>query len=150
MGLQIRNVDLVKPFPKIHGISIKLTINQNVKPVQQPLRRIPIALEETVSQKLDEALQSGITEAVCGPSQWISPIVIAFKGNGDVRICIDMRRANLAILRENYPLPTFDLFMTKLKSAKIFTRLDSKNTYNQLELHESAFPACYRKNAILM
>ncbi|XP_061395874.1 uncharacterized protein K02A2.6-like, partial [Musca vetustissima] len=49
-----------------------------------------------------------------------------------------MRRANEAILRENYPLPTFDTFMTKLQGAKWFSRLDLKNAYHQLELDEGS------------
>lgn len=61
-----------------------------------------------------------------------------FKGNGDIRLCIDMRRANAAILRENYPLPTFYSFMTKLQRAKYFSRLDLKNAYHQLELDEES------------
>ena len=49
-----------------------------------------------------------------------------------------MRRANKAILSENQPLPTFDLFMTKFRGANFFTRLDLRNAYHQLELHESS------------
>lgn len=49
-----------------------------------------------------------------------------------------MRRANKAVLRENYPLPTFDTFMTRLRGAKLFSRLDLKWAYHQLELHESS------------
>lgn len=50
-------------------------------------------------------------------------------------MCVDMRRENEAILRENYPLPTFDSFMTKLRGAKYFSRLDLLSAYHQLELH---------------
>ncbi|XP_055914211.1 uncharacterized protein K02A2.6-like [Eupeodes corollae] len=49
-----------------------------------------------------------------------------------------MRRANAAILRENYPLPTFDTLMTKLKGAQFLSRLDLKNAYHQLELTEDS------------
>lgn len=52
---------------------------------------------------MGEALRSQIIETVNEPSEWISPIVIIFKQSGDIRICVDMRRANQAIRRENYP-----------------------------------------------
>ena len=32
-------------------------------------------------------------------SKWVSPIVIALKSDGKVRMCIDMRQANKAIVR---------------------------------------------------
>ncbi|XP_053954964.1 uncharacterized protein K02A2.6-like [Anastrepha ludens] len=79
-----------------------------------------------------------IIEPVSGPTSWISPIVIVFKEGGEMRLCIDMRRANQAVLRENYPLPTFEVFMTKLRGAKFFSRIDLKWAYHQLELHKSS------------
>ena len=33
-------------------------------------------------------------------SRWVSPIVIVPKSYGEVRMCIDMRQANKAIVRE--------------------------------------------------
>ncbi|XP_075144752.1 uncharacterized protein LOC142219865 [Haematobia irritans] len=126
------------PFPKMKNVSIKLAIDRNVRPIQQPLRRIPVALEERVEHKLEEALKRDIIEEVSGLSSWISPIVPVLKGDGDIRLCVDMRRANKAVLRENYPLPTFEVFMTKLRGAKLFSRLDLKWAYHQLELHESS------------
>jgi len=65
---------------------------------------------------LKEALALNIIEPVTGHSALISPIVIAFKENAGIRICIDMRLANKTIFRDNYPLPVFDTFMTKLEA----------------------------------
>ncbi|KAL7726148.1 hypothetical protein ACLKA6_002618 [Drosophila palustris] len=138
LGLNINRVEETPPFPKWKGVKVKLCIDHGVKPVQQPSRRIPVALEGKVMSKLEEALSRDIIEPVVGPSSWISPIVLAFKENGDIRLCVDMRLANRAILRENYPLPTFDSFMTKLKNAKFFSRLDLKDAYHQLELDEAS------------
>lgn len=51
-----------------------------------------------------------------------------------------MRQANKAVLRENYPLPTFDTVMTKLQNAKYSSRLDLENAYHQIELAEESRP----------
>lgn len=138
LGLEVRHIHEISAFPKWKGASVKLSIDYDVKPVQQPMRRIPIALEDKVSDKIQEAQKQDIIEPVNGPSSWISPMVIVFKGNGDIRLCLDMRLANKAILRENYSLPTFEAFMTKLRNAKYFStsRLDLKDAYHQLEQDE--------------
>lgn len=133
-------LDKLDPFPKIKDVLVKLSIDPTIKAVQQPVRRVPIAVETQVTDKLNEALQKDIIEKVDGPSDWISPIVIIFKPNGDIRICVDMRRANKAIRRENYPLPTFDSFLTKLRKASYFSRLDLVSAYHQLELHPESRP----------
>lgn len=129
-----RVIENTSPFPKIKGVKVKLSIDTSVKPVQQPLRRVPVAIEAAVGNKIKEAVQRDIIEPVTGYSPWISPIVITYKSNGDIRICVDMRRANEAIRRENYPLPTFESIMTKLGNAKYFSRLDLEWAYHQIEL----------------
>nr|CAI5854543.1 unnamed protein product [Callosobruchus analis] len=131
LRLYINAIEEEMLFPKIKNIVIKLTIDSTVKPV----RRVPASLEEKVEAKLEQLeQQTDIIERVLEPSQWISPIVTVFKPNEDIRICVDMRRATEDILRENYPLPTFELSMTKLRKAKCFSRLDLTSAYHQLEL----------------
>ncbi|XP_062121662.1 uncharacterized protein K02A2.6-like [Drosophila sulfurigaster albostrigata] len=136
LGLQVNHIEELPVYPKWKGDSVKLAINPDIKPVQQPMRRIPIALEEKVREKIQDALRRDIIEPVNGPSAWISPMILVFKENGDIRLCLDMWRANQAILRENHPLPTFEAFMTQLRDARYFSRLDLKDAYHQLELHE--------------
>lgn len=110
-----------------------IPIKPDAVPVAQPYRRIPVALEKTVDKKLDELLEQGVIEPVNGPAKWISPVVVVPKGSdGDVRICVDMRRANEAVERENHPLPTFEDFLPHLAKAKVFSRLDVKNAFHQV------------------
>lgn len=45
-----------------------------------------------------------------------------------------MRRANVAIVRENHPLPTMDKLLPKMKNAKFFTKLDIKDAFHQIEI----------------
>ena len=47
-----------------------------------------------------------ITESVNGPTPWVNPVVIVPKPNGDIQLCVGMRRANEAIIRERHPIPT--------------------------------------------
>lgn len=127
-----------KPFPKVKGVVIDLPIDDNIPAVIQSVRRAPIALQQQIEDKLQELLELDIIEKVEGPSKWVSPLVPIIKDNGDLRLCIDMRRANLAIMRENHPLPVMDDFLPRLKNATYFSRLDVKNAFHQLEIRESS------------
>nr|CAH7764203.1 unnamed protein product [Callosobruchus chinensis] len=132
--LEIKEESSKTPFPKMKGISIDIPIDNNVLPVIQPLRRILVPLEEKVDKQLNKLLQSDIIEPVDGHSEWISPIVPILKSDGEVRICVDMRRANRAILRENHPLPTMNTFLPKLRKARFFSKLDVKQAFHQIEI----------------
>lgn len=135
IGLNVNEVSTKQPFPKIKGVQVKLSIDQSVPPVCQPYRRIPIPLEELVEKKLNELLDMDIIEAVEGPSQWVSPIVPILKSPTEVRLCLDMRMVNKAILRIHYPLPTIDDLLPKLLDAVLFSRLDVRHAFYQCELH---------------
>ena len=78
-----------------------------MKPVAQPLRRTPFNLRQKVEKKIKELLDMDIIEPVNGPTPWVNAAVIVPKANGDdIRLCVDMRRANEAIIRGRHPIPT--------------------------------------------
>ena len=82
-------------------------VDETVQPVAQPMRRLPFGLRDKVDEKLDELLEKGIIEDVpSSPTTWLSPLVVVGKPDGDIRICVDMRRANEAVVREIHPIPT--------------------------------------------
>ena len=147
MGLNINNVscdksqklidDCCKGIGKLKNFQLKLHIDSSVKPVVQSQRRLPFALREKVSKKLYELLDTDIIESVNGPTPWVSPLVIIPK-NDDVRICIDMRQANKAIVRERHPIPTLDEVLIDLNRSTIFTKLDIKSAFHQIELDEES------------
>lgn len=113
---------------------VDIRVNPQVTPVVQPYRRAPIHLEAKLEEKLDELERKGIIERVNEPSRWVSALVPVLKANGDVRPCVNMRPANKAIVRENHPLPTCEEMWPLLKGAKIFSKLDIKDAFHQIEL----------------
>lgn len=79
-----------------------------------------------------------IIEQVDGPSSWVSAMVPIIKNDKEIRICLDMRQVNKAVLREKYPLPTMDELLPNLVNCKIFSRLDVRNAFHQIELHPNS------------
>ncbi|XP_053607193.1 uncharacterized protein K02A2.6-like [Plodia interpunctella] len=135
LGVNQVNEEERTTFPKFKDVLVSVHIDDSVPAVSQPYRRIPIPLEAKVETKLQELIDKDIIEEVPGSSKWVSPIVPILKDNGDIRLCVDMRRANTAILRENHPLPTMDQLLPKMRDAKYFTKLDIKDAFHQVELH---------------
>ena len=82
---------------------------------------------------LHELLEEDI-ERVDGPSSWVSPLVVVPKADSDIRICIDMKRANQAIQRERHPIPTVEEMLYELNGSSIFRKLDLKSAFHQIML----------------
>lgn len=119
---------------KIKGIVVDIPIDPNAKAIQQPYRRIPAPLEKIVDDKIQGLLDQGIIEKV-ETSNWISPLVVVPKDDGnDVRVCVDMRRVNEAVIREKHPLPTIDDFLPEFGGAKWFSKCDVKSAFHQVDI----------------
>lgn len=128
------------PFPKIRGVIVEIPIDEQVQPVQQPYRRPPIAMEGKIEEKLNSLLELDIIERAPGPSPWVSPLVPVLKDNGEIRLCIDMRRANQAVLRETHPLPLVEELLSSVSGAVQFSKIDIKEAYHQVEISERSRP----------
>lgn len=147
LKIELPNIDVnnigenLKPLSTVKDIVVQLPIDTSIAPVSQPYRRVPVPVENAVDQKIDELLEQDIIEPVNGYSEWISPVVVVRKDQGsEVRICVDMRRANLAIKRENHPLPVIDDFLPHINGAKFFSKLDVKQAFHQIELAPESRP----------
>ncbi len=77
---------------KLNNYKLKVHINPNVPPVAQPHRRVPVHIRKAVDKKLKELEELDIIESLVGPTPWVSPLVAVPKANGDVCVCVDMRR----------------------------------------------------------
>ena len=123
---------------KIKDVQIKLHIDQSVQPITQRHRRVPFHVRKDVENELKRLENLDVIEKVEGPTPWVSPIVTVPKKTGGVRICVDMREANVAIKREKHPMPTIDELISDLNESTVFSKLDLSNAYHQLELEESS------------
>ena len=130
--------DLFTGNGKFTDTCVKLHIDETVTPKRQPHRRIPYHIRKDVEIELKQLEDDDIIEKTDGPTPWISPIVVVPKKSGAVRICVDMREANKAVMREKHLMPTLDDLITDLNGATTFSTLDLRNGYHQLELHPSS------------
>ena len=128
---------LKQQYPEIFEGVGKLKNKQvslDIYPTAQPYRRIPFNLRGKIRDKTTELLNLGIVEPVEGPVPWVNPVVIVLKNNGETRLCVDTRQANQAIMRSRYPIPTVDEVLHTMNGSKVFSKLDLKWGYHQLEL----------------
>ena len=122
---------------KVKRFRHRVKIRSRVKPVQQKLRRIPFTFRDAVSAELRRLEEASIVE-LTGASEWTSPIVVAWKKSGQIRVCVDLRKLNEAVVENKFPLPTVDEMLSEMPGATHFSKQDLKSAYHQLELgHES-------------
>lgn len=95
---------------------------------------MPFSLKDRVIAKVNDLLEQDIIERVQGFPAWVSPIVVAPKASSDIRLCVDMKWANEAIIHERLPIPTIDEVLESLIGSAVFSKLDLKWGFHQIEL----------------
>ena len=73
-------------------------------------------------------------------SPWASPVVLVHKKDSSLRFCIDLRKLNSRIIKDAYSLSRIEESLDCLNSAIIFTSLDLKDRYWQVEMEENSIP----------
>ena len=91
-----------------------------------------------MEEELERLQRLDIIEQVNGPNSWVNPIVAVPKKDDKIRLCLDMRRANEAIIRERHVIPKVEDILIELHSAKCFSKVDLREGYHQLELHPNS------------
>ena len=110
---------------------IKLT---DPVPFKEAYRRIPPQMYDEVKTHLQEMLDLGAIRPSNSP--WDSAIVLVRKKDGRLRFCIDLRKLNNRMVKDAYSLPRIESILDSLGGAQIFSTLDLKAGYWQVEMAE--------------
>ena len=113
-----------------------LTLHQidtgDAKPVKLPPRRVPIHLQQEVTEHLKQMLANDIIQPSHSP--WAAPVVLVRKRDGGLRFCVDYRKLNDLTRKDAYPLPRIDDALDSLNKACWFSTLDLASGYWQVEM----------------
>ncbi|KAG1670042.1 hypothetical protein GQR58_017161 [Nymphon striatum] len=116
----------------------KLSLDPHIPPYISPPRKTPIALKNKIKSELDTMVTQEVIRRIEEPTEWVSSLVYVTKRNGSLRICLDPRHLNKALIRPYHHIPTVEEFNYKLSGAKFFTKLDAKAGYWSVKLHPNS------------
>lgn len=95
---------------------------------------MPLALLPKVKEKLEAMERNGIIIKRDEPTAWVNSMLVVEKKDGSIRLCIDPRELNKAIMREHHSVPTFDDVLPQLSGKKFFSIIDMKDGFWHVEL----------------
>ena len=144
-------LELKRIFAKYHHIfaledtelgrtdMVKHTIRLNDPiPFRERYRRIPPHQYDEVKNHLKEMLEIGAIRKSQSP--WASAVVLVRKKDGALRFCINLRKLNARTIKDAQTLPRIEDSLDSLNGAMIFSSLDLKSGYWQVELDKDSIP----------
>ena len=138
-------VDMRKQYPELFSEKVglaknyvhKVKVRPSIVPVQQKLRNLPFSVRDEVANELKRLKDAEIIKRI-DASEWVSPLVVVYKKSGRVRLCVDLREGNKAVIVDKYPLPNIQELLGELRGASVFSSLDLNSAYHQLQLHKDS------------
>ena len=136
--LQGKFPNLFQGVGKLNNYQVHFHVDDDIKPVCQPKRPTPFHLKSKFDRAVDELETEDIIEEHVGPSPWVSNVVLAPKDDGGVRVTVDMREPNKAIKPTRQPITRPEEIKAQLSPYRVFSKLDFKSAFHQLELDEQS------------
>ena len=124
-------------FGKTDMVKHTIRLNDPI-PFRERYRRIPPHQYDEVKNHLKEMLEIWAIQKLQSP--WASAFVLVRKKDGALRFCIDLRKLNARTIKDAQTLPRIEDSLDSLDGAMIFSSLDLKSGYWQVELHEESIP----------
>ena len=134
--------DVLRGLADFPGPPYHIWLDPSVKPKQTPCHPIPVHLKEAFQQEVNIMLQAGVLKPVQEATPWINSFVLVEgkdkSGNLKLRICLDPKNLNKAIMREPYHFKTPEDIAHLLTEACIMTVCDCKKGYRHQQPDEAS------------
>ncbi len=109
-----------------------------VMPGVAPPTKAPYQMSHEKLKELKIQLEKLFMKGYIKPSK--SPygalILFVHKKDGTLRMCVDYRAFNKAMVKNRYPLPHIHDLFDRLSGAKVFSRIDLRSGYYQIQIAE--------------
>ena len=105
-------------------------------PIRQRSYKTDAKSQEIIDETVEKLLKSGIIEP--SNSEWSSPVILVKKKDGGHRMCVDYRKLNKVLRKDEWPLPRIQDILDTLGGSKYYSVLDLKSGFFQIKMAQDA------------
>ncbi|CCO35134.1 Retrotransposable element Tf2 155 kDa protein type 1 [Rhizoctonia solani AG-1 IB] len=131
---QVFSEEEFKVLPPHREYNIGIELTPEAALFHGPIYGMTDAESRALKEHLDTEVATGKIRPSKSPAG--APVMFVKKADGSLRLVVDYRKLNEVTVKDVYPLPRQDDLMAKLRKAKIFTKLDLRWGYNNVQIKE--------------
>ena len=139
--IKVQYKEIFEGIGTFPGKPYHISTDPSIPPKQLPCQPVPVHQQDEFKKQLNEMLDAGVITEVHEATPWINSFVIVETvkdGKKKLRICLDPKPLNKAIMHEPYITHTPDDVYHKLANAKYITVIDFKKSFWQFVLDEES------------
>jgi len=111
----------------------KIELLPNAKPIKAKQGRWNPRYTTMVKEELDKLLEVRFIRLV-EITKWVSPMVLALKKNGKLRVCVNYKALNKVIKKDRYALPSCEEILEEVTWHEMYTFGDRYRGYHQVKI----------------
>ena len=109
-----------------------IDLEEGATPPYGPIYSMSETELKALREHLDDALGKGFIRPSNSPAG--APILFVKKKDGSLQLCVNYRGLNCITRKNRYPLPLIGDLLDRLRSAKVFTKIDLRAGYNNVRI----------------
>ncbi len=109
----------------------KIELDTSIPLAHQTKYILNVNYAATIKHDIDKLLATGFIQPT-EEATWLSPIMVVFKKDGKLKICVDFRKLNKATKKDPYPLPFFDEVLNIVAKYEAYSFLGGYLRYHQI------------------
>lgn len=126
-------------YKDLKGVPAELCVHHiTLIPRAQPIRKRPYRMNKNYATRVNEEIERMLEARIIfkvQTSEWVSPIVISLKKDGDqIRICVDFRCLNAITIKDPFPIPFTDNILEEVAGHEMYSFMDGFSGYNQISI----------------
>jgi hypothetical protein len=102
--------------------NFKIELEPGARPFTCPPYRLGPSEIEELKKQIEAMLKRGDIRQSTSP--WGAPVFFVKKKDGGLRLCVDYRALNKVTIKNAHHLPHIDDMLSRMRDAKIFSKLD--------------------------
>lgn len=137
---EILLLSINKEFPKFSVDPVIINYDKTMPASRKIFTSFPPAFRSETDRRLNDLLESDIIERVTDEmdKSYCSSLFVVPKGKHDIRLVVDLRGPNKAIIRTPFKMPTLESIMTDLPGSKWFSTIDLTSAFFHVVIDEKS------------
>jgi hypothetical protein len=125
-------------MPPDRHIEFSIELLPGTAPISIKAYRMDVKDLIELKKQIEELLEKGFIRPSLSP--WGAPVLFVKKKDGLRRMCVDYRSLNEVTIKNKYPLPRIEDLFDQMRGAKVFSKIDLRLGYHQLNIRTEDIP----------
>ncbi|XP_016733014.1 uncharacterized protein [Gossypium hirsutum] len=121
-------------LPPLRGIEHQIDFVSGVIIPNRPAYRANPEETKELQRQVNELMEKGYIRESLSP--YVVPVLLVPKKDETWRMCVDCRAVNKITIKYRHPIPLLDDMLDELSGAKVFSKIDLKSGYHQIQTRE--------------